>query len=110
VLRRIPLLGTGKYSERVLKLNNTDDVLGHLAEFMAVSTTQMGMLGARAMVLGKFHAAALPHLTTLQRVEIARSFRQGIEDALSLMDDVPLPAEYHAALLELTNTILASLS
>lgn len=38
-----------------------------------------------------------------------RSFRQGIEDVLSLMDDVVLPAEYHSALLELTNAIFATL-
>jgi hypothetical protein len=28
---------------------------------------------------------------------------------MSLMDDVPLPAEYHSAMLELTNAILATL-
>ena len=61
------------------------------------------------MVLGTFLDAALPQLTTLQRVEVARSFRQGIEDAMSHMDDVALPAEYHSALLERTNTILAAL-
>jgi len=91
-------------------LNNTDDVLGQFAGFTAASTKQMSFLGARAMVLGKFHEAVLPHLTTLQRVEITRSFRQGIEDTLSMMDDVPLPAEYHSALLELTNNILDALS
>jgi hypothetical protein len=69
----------------------------------------MGVLGARAMVMGKFIDAVLPHLTTLQRAEVTRSFRQGIEEALSLMDDVALPAEYHSALLELTNAILATL-
>ncbi len=61
------------------------------------------------MVLGKFLEAALPHLTTLQQVEIARLFRRGVEDAMSLMDDVVLPAEYHSALLQLTNSILAAL-
>jgi hypothetical protein len=45
----------------------------------------------------------------LQRVEVTRSFRQGIEEAMSLMDDVALPAEYHSALLELTKVILAAL-
>lgn len=62
------------------------------------------------MVLGKFHDAVLPHLTPLQRVDVIRSFRLGIEDAMSRMDDVALPAEYHSALLELTNSILAALS
>lgn len=62
------------------------------------------------MVLGKFLEAVLPHLTTVQRAAATRSFRQGIEDVMALMDDVALPAEYHSALLELTNAILAALS
>jgi len=67
------------------------------------------MLGAQVMALGKFFDVTLPHLTTLQRGEIGRSFREGIEDAMSLMDDVALPADYHSALLTLTNAILAAL-
>jgi hypothetical protein len=69
----------------------------------------MSMLEARAMVLGTFLETVLPHFTTLQHVEVTRSFRQGIEDAMSLMDDVALPAEYHSTLLELTNAIRAAL-
>lgn len=61
------------------------------------------------MVFGRFFDAVLPHLTTSQRIEITRSFRQGIEGTLSAMDDVALPADYHSALLELTNSILAAL-
>lgn len=90
-------------------MNTTNKVLGQVIELMAANTKQMGVLGARAMVMGKFIDAVLPHLTTLQRAEVTRSFRQGIEEALSLMDDVALPAEYHSALLELTNAILATL-
>ena len=90
-------------------MNTTNKVLGQIVELMAANTKKMGVLGAQVLVLGKFLEAVLPHLTTLQRVEITRSFRQGIEETLSLMDDVPLPAEYHSALLELTNAILASL-
>jgi hypothetical protein len=86
------------------------DALGKMSEVVTANTKAVSFLGARAMVLGKFLEAALPQLTPLQRVEITRSFRQGIEDALSLMDDVALPAEYHSALLELTNSILAALS
>jgi hypothetical protein len=86
------------------------DALGKMSEVVTANTKAVSFLGARTMVLGKFLEAALPHLTPLQRVEITRSFREGIEDALSLMDDVALPAEYHSALLELTNSILAALS
>ncbi len=90
-------------------MSNTDNVLGQVVDLVAANTKKMGVLGARTMVLGKFLEATLPHLTTLQRVEITRSFRQGIEDGLSMMDDLALPAEYHSALLELTNAILTAL-
>jgi hypothetical protein len=90
-------------------LDNANEVLGKMAGLVTANTKTMSMLGARAMVLGKFLDAALPHLTRLQRAEVTRSFRQGIEDAMSCMDDVALPAEYHSSLLELTNTILAAL-
>jgi hypothetical protein len=90
-------------------LIDTDEVLGGVIAFMAANTKRMGVLGARAMVLGTFLQAALPHLTTLHRVEITSSFRLGIEDVLAAMDDVALPAEYHSALLELTNAIVAAL-
>ena len=67
------------------------------------------MQAARAMVLGRFLDAASPQLTAQQRAKVATSFRQGIETAMSLMDDVPLPGEYHSTMLELTNAILATL-
>ncbi len=60
------------------------------------------------MVLGWFFDVVQPHLETLQWVDVIRSFRHGIEDAMSLMGDVPLPSNYHAVLLDLTNTILAA--
>ncbi len=90
-------------------MDNANEVLSQMSKLVTAHTKTMGALGARTMVLGKFFDVVLPHLTTLQRVEVSRSFRQGIEDAMSLMDDVALPAEYHSALLELTNTILAAL-
>lgn len=92
-----------------LKLNNADEVLDEIAGLMAANTTKTFVLCARAMVLATFLKAVLPHLTTLQRAEVTWSFRQGIEEAMSLMDDLALPAEYQSALLELTNAILASL-
>jgi len=91
-------------------LDDTGDMLGKMAQLVTANTKTVSALGARAMVLGKFLDAVLPYLTTSQRAEVTKSFRQGIEDALSSMDDVALPAEYHSALLELTNAILAALS
>ena len=91
-------------------MNNADEVLGKMAGLVIANTKTTGILGARAMVLGKFFEAVLPHVTTSQRAETTRSFRQGIEDVMSLMDDVVLPAEYHSELLELTNATLAALN
>ncbi|WP_084534443.1 EAL domain-containing protein [Paraburkholderia dilworthii] len=90
-------------------MDSANDALERMSKLVTVNTKTVSALGARAMVLGKFLDAALQHLTTLQRAAVAKSFGQGIEEAMSLMDDVPLPAEYHSALLELTNVILATL-
>ncbi|MGF7000519.1 hypothetical protein [Paraburkholderia sp. GAS32] len=90
-------------------MKDSDEVLNHMSRLVTDNTKIISVLGARVMVLGKFFDAALPQLTSLQRGEVTRSFRQGIEDILSLMDDVALPAEYYPALLDLTNTILAAL-
>lgn len=84
-------------------------MLGQIVELTAANTKKMGILGAQVMVLGKFLDVVMPYLTTSQRTEVTRSFRQGIEEVMSLMDDVALPAEYHSALLERTNAILAVL-
>ena len=81
-------------------MNNPGEVLGQMSKVVTTNTKTMGVLASRGG-LGKFFAS--------QCVEISRSFRRGIEDAKSLMDDVALRAEYHSALLELTNTILGSL-
>lgn len=77
---------------------------------MAANTKRMVTLGARAVVLGKFHDVVLPCLTASQRAEIIPVFRQGIEDAMAMMDDLTLPAEFHSTLLALTNIVLAGLN
>jgi hypothetical protein len=97
-------------SERSRELDDANHALiEHMSKIVAINTRTISALGARAMVLGKFLDAVLPRLTTAQRAETAESFRHGIEGTMSLMDDVPLPVEYHSELLELTNTILAKL-
>ncbi len=62
--------------------------LGGMRGLITTNTRIMGELGARALVLGKFLEAALPCLTAVQRDEVRRSFRQGVEDVMSLMDEV----------------------
>jgi hypothetical protein len=91
-------------------MSNADEILVEINKLVAANRKNACVLGARAMVLGTFLEAVLPHLTTPQCAAVTRSFRQGIEDAMSLTDDVALPTEYHSVLLELTNTILVAMS
>lgn len=76
-------------------MNNSNEVLNKTAVLATANMKATSMLGARAIVLGTFLDAALPELTTLQCAKVTQSFRQGVEDAMSRMDDVALPAEYH---------------
>ncbi|MGF6636119.1 hypothetical protein [Paraburkholderia tuberum] len=74
-------------------MDHANDAFERISRLVTANTKTVSALVARAMVLGRFLDAALPHLTTLQRAGIAGSFWQGIEEAMSLMDDVPLPAD-----------------
>jgi hypothetical protein len=92
-----------------VKVDDVDSLLSQMNSLVTINTKTMSLLGARSMVLGNFFDAVLPHLTTAQRVETSQSFRNSIEETMSQMDDVPLPVEYHSAMLQLTNAILATL-
>jgi hypothetical protein len=91
-------------------MNNVDEALIQLSKLVTTNTKTVSILSARNMVLSSFFDVLLPHLTTVQRVNVMRSLRRCIEDATSLTDDAPLSADYQSSLLEFTNTILASLS
>jgi hypothetical protein len=90
-------------------VNNDNALLSQMNELVTANTKTMSLLGARTMVMGAFFDAALPHLSAAQRIEVSQSFRPAIEDAMSQMDDLPLPGDYHSTLLQLTNAILGSL-
>jgi hypothetical protein len=66
-------------------------------------------IGARLVVLCKFVDAVLPQLDAAQSREVERLFRQGVEDAMSLVDDIAVPCAYHTTLLEQTNVLLTAL-
>lgn len=87
-------------------LNNTDALLQSLTTLVMSNGKAVSRFGAQVVVMKNFIDATIPHLTATQRAEIAKAFRQGIEDTMSLVDDIPLPAEYHSTLLEQTNTLL----
>ncbi|MCP2091856.1 UNVERIFIED_ORG: hypothetical protein J2Y81_007962 [Paraburkholderia sediminicola] len=90
-------------------MDQANDAIEQMGKIVTTNTKTVSLLGAQSMVLGKFFDAVLPQLTTKQRAETAETFRQGIKEARSLMDDLKLPVEYHTAMLDLTNAILATL-
>ena len=90
-------------------MNKTDVLLKSLTTLVASNGNAISSLGAKTVVLTKLIDATFPHLTASQCTAISKSFRNGIEDAMSLMDDLPLPADYHSAVLEQTNMFLIAL-
>ncbi|MEM5435846.1 hypothetical protein [Paraburkholderia diazotrophica] len=86
-----------------------EDHLRVLKRTLETNANAISVFGGRLAVLYKFVDAVLPLLATSQRKEVTHRFRQGIEDALSFGDDLPLPAEYQEALLNQTNVLLIAL-
>ncbi|MGF6533400.1 MULTISPECIES: hypothetical protein [Paraburkholderia] len=89
--------------------NVTGELLSAYASFAVSNSNAVSRIGARAMVLCRFFDATLPQLTAAQCDEITRIFRHGVNDTMSITDDVEMPSAYHTALLEQTNALLAAL-
>ncbi|MFL9868512.1 hypothetical protein PQR37_37265 [Paraburkholderia nemoris] len=90
-------------------MNSPDAILKSLKTLVTSNGNAVSRFGAQVVVMSKFIDATFPQLTAAQCAEITKLFRHGIEDTMSLMDDMPLPAEYHSTLLEQTNNLLNAL-
>ena len=91
---------------------NTDigSFLHNVNTAINASGTAAYQFGAQVVVMNKFLHAVLPQLTAAQCVVVVQQFRSGIEHAMSLTDDVAMPASYHASLLQHTNQLLDALN
>ena len=87
----------------------SDEALSVLNALVTESLNTISGLSARTAVLARFLDATLPRLTRAQCADIAVAFREGIEETMSLADDVPLPDKYHRALLQQVNAVLNAL-
>lgn len=85
------------------------DRLARATEFAMSTGKAVSCFGGRLAVLCAFVDAVMPRLGAAQSREIGRHFRVAVERAMSLTDDVAMPADYHAAFLEQTNELLALL-
>ncbi|MEC5406549.1 hypothetical protein VOM14_13415 [Paraburkholderia sp. MPAMCS5] len=88
---------------------DVEQVLDACEDQLRASGDALSRIGARLVVLCKFVDAVLPQLSEAQCKLIGRSFREGIEDALSRTDDVAVPRAYHTTLLEQINILLTAL-
>lgn len=82
------------------------DSLTVLAKANGISVIQHG---ARIAAIGELLVSVLAHLPTTRRTEIVESFRERIENLMSLGDDRNLPEQYHSALLTEINRYLNAL-
>ncbi|MCP3723527.1 hypothetical protein M3I53_10350 [Paraburkholderia sp. CNPSo 3272] len=65
--------------------------------------------GASVVVMTKFVEAVLPQLSTAQIERAILAFRAQLGEAMAVADDVLLPGEYRATLIEQANMLLTRL-
>ena len=94
---------------RALEASDMEKILDVCEDRMRESGDALSRVGARMVVLCKFVDAVLPELSKSQCKQIARSFREGIEDLLSRTDDIAVPRAYHTTLLEQINVLLTAI-
>jgi len=90
-------------------MHDADGFLTSMSKLAAHNTLVSASVSARALVLGKFLEVAMSQLTAAQCRDITPAFKQGIEDIMTMMDDMALPQAFHSEFLSLTNTIIDKL-
>jgi len=96
---------SAKQSEKA----SNDVFLDSLATLSKANGMNAVRHGARLAVIGELLVSVLTHLPASMRADIAESFRDRIEDLMSLGDDRSLPEQYHSALLTEVNRFLNAL-
>lgn len=87
-------------------MRSDDTLLNEVVTLSKASGILAVEQGARLAVIGELLVATLAHLPMAMRADIVASFREGIEDLMSLSDDRSLPEKYHSALLTEVNRYL----
>jgi hypothetical protein len=83
-----------------------DTLLDSLAALSKSNGLSVIQHSARFAVVGELLVSVLTHLPVAMRADIASSFRNRIEDLMSLSDDRCLPEQYHSTLLAEVNRYL----
>ncbi|SDI56969.1 hypothetical protein SAMN04487926_119100 [Paraburkholderia steynii] len=86
-----------------------DTLLDSLAILSKINGMSVVQHGARLAVMGELLVSVLTHLPTEMRADIVESFRDRVDNLMSLSDDRSLPEQYHSALLTEVNRYLNAL-
>ncbi|CAJ0704331.1 MULTISPECIES: hypothetical protein [Ralstonia] len=78
-------------------------------DFTRTTAETVLRFSGRLAVLYQFVGAVFLQCDGKQLKAITPAFRRGIEESMSLTDDMAVPAEYHDALLEQANVLLTAL-
>lgn len=87
----------------------TDTSLDSLSTLSKATGMSVVQHGARLAVMGELLVSILMHLPASVQTDIAGTFRDRIEELMSLSDDMSLPKQYHSALLTEVNRYLNAL-
>ncbi|WP_321923819.1 hypothetical protein [Paraburkholderia guartelaensis] len=91
-------------------MSTSDEMLlNSMTALVSAHSKAISRFGASVVVMTKFVEAVLPQLSTAQIERTILAFRAQLGEAMAVADDVLLPGEYRATLIEQANMLLARL-
>ncbi|WP_154677843.1 hypothetical protein [Paraburkholderia nodosa] len=91
-------------------MSTSDEMLlNSMTALVSAHGKAISRFGASVVVMTKFVEAVLPQLSAPQIERTILAFRAQLGEAMAVADDVLLPGEYRATLIEQANMLLARL-
>jgi len=91
-------------------VTTNDEMLLHsMTALVSAHGKAISRFGASMIVMTKFVEAVLPQLSPAQIERTILAFRAQVGEAMAVADDVRLPGEYRATLIEQANVLLSRL-
>ena len=91
-------------------MSTSDEMLLHsMTALVSAHGKAISRFGASVVVMTKFVEAVLPQLSGAQVERTIQAFRAHVGEAMAVADDVLLPGEYRATLIEQANVLLSRL-
>ena len=91
-------------------MSTSDEMLlNSMTALVSAHGKAISRFGASVVVMTKFVEAVLPQLSGAQVERTIQAFRAHVGEAMAVADDVLLPGEYRATLIEQANVLLSRL-